>query len=206
MPGAIDLKKECKKLYYPSSRNGVIIDIPAMNFLMIDGAGDPNKAGNFKEAIEALYGLAYTIKFMNKKIKGAVDYSVLPLEGLWWADDAEAFSHGRRDSWKWTLMIMQPEFISAAMVREATAAATAKKDFPALRKIRFEKFREGISAQIMHIGPFSAEEPTIRTLHAFIGDSGYVPSGKHHEIYLSDFRRAAPEKLKTVLRQPIRKR
>jgi hypothetical protein len=204
MPRIIDLKKECKQLYNPPAKMAVIITVPQMNFLMIDGKGDPGKAGAFQQAIEALYSLAYTIKFMNKKTKGAVDYTVMPLEGLWWADKMEAFTFQKRDSWKWTLMIMQPEFINAAMVQEATAAAAKKKDFPSLKQIRFEKFTEGSAAQIMHVGPFSSEEPTIGRLHSFIAESDHTRHGKHHEIYLSDFRRVAPEKMKTVLRQPIK--
>jgi hypothetical protein len=174
-----------------------------MNFLMIDGEGDPNTSKSFGDAIETLFPLSYTLKFMTKKGPQAIDYGVMPLEGLWWADDMSAFSDGKKDDWKWTLMIMQPEFITQAMVEEAMKEVGRKKKPVSLHLARFETFREGKAAQIMHIGPFSEEGPTIEKVHQFIEENGARRSGKHHEIYLSDIRRAAPEKWKTVVRQPI---
>jgi hypothetical protein len=173
-----------------------------MNFLMIDGAGDPNTAQAYQDAVNALYSLAYTLKFIVKKTQ-AVDYPVMALEGLWWADDMAEFSLANKAAWQWTMMIMQPELITPDLVARATQEAARKKPLPALRNIRFERYHEGLSAQIMHIGPYAAEAPTIEKLHRFIHDHGYALRGKHHEIYLSDPRKATPEKMKTVIRQPM---
>ncbi len=199
----IDLKKELKQFYNPSAKEVVAVDVPAMNFLMIDGEGDPNTAPQYAASIEALFSVSYALKFMIKKGTG-VDYGVMPLEGLWWVDDMTKFSVERKDEWKWTSMIMQPKYVTAEYVNAAIENTRKKKDLPALPKLRFEKFHEGPAVQIMHIGPFSAEEPNIAKMHAFIQNSGHTLSGKHHEIYLSDIRKTAPEKLKTVLRQPMK--
>ncbi len=199
----IDFKKELKHLYKPSAKKVEFVEVPEMNFFMIDGKGDPNIAKEFSDAVEALYSLSYTIKFMIKKGEQQIDYGVLPLEGLWWVDDMRKFSSDNKDEWKWTVMIMQPEFITQEIVDEAIEKIKAKKNLPALKKIRFEKFNEGKSAQILHIGPFSEEGPTIEKAHNFIKENGFKLKGKHHEIYLSDIRRAAPEKWKTIIRQPV---
>lgn len=199
----IDFKKDLKHLYGPKAKDVAVVDVPAMNFLMIDGEGDPNTAPAFAEAIEALYGVSYTLKFTVKKGDMAIDYGVMPLEALWWGDDPKVFTDGRKDEWKWTVMIMQPEFITAAMVDEAMDAVEKKKSPPALRKLRFESFAEGPSAQILYVGPYDAEGPTIARLHDFIESEGGQKRGHHHEIYLNDARRTAPEKLKTVIRQPF---
>ncbi len=203
----IDFKKEMKNLYNPSAKEVSEVIVPAMNFLMIDGKGDPNTSNEFKDAIEALYPVSYTIKFDIKKNQGK-DFGVMPLEGLWWADDMNDFMTGNRDNWKWTLMIMQPEFITKELV-DKSINTVAKKNLPAggppaLSKIRFEKYDEGKSVQIMHIGPFAEEGPNIQKLHGRIKELGGKLSGKHHEIYLSDMRKTAPEKLKTILRQPYK--
>jgi hypothetical protein len=200
----LDYKKELKALYYPSAKECAIVEAPAMNFLMIDGAGDPNHAPAFQTATEALFSVSYTLKFMIKKGEQGVDYAVMPLEGLWWAEDMSQFSVQNKSNWLWTLMIMQPPLITAEQVEAAKAQAAKKKTLPALPALRFESFAEGLSAQIMHIGPFAAEGPTVEKLHTFIIENGYVLNGKHHEIYLSDFTRTAPEKMKTVVRYPIR--
>lgn len=176
-----------------------------MNFLMIDGVGDPNTAQEFKDAMETLYAVSYTLKFMIKKGDTAIDYGVLPLEGLWWTDDMTKFSIANKDIWKWTVMIMQPEYVTTELFNEAFKQVEKKKNLATLPKIRFESFHEGSSAQIMHVGPYSAEGPTIEKLHSFIKEKGYELRGKHHEIYLSDPRKATPEKMKTVLRHPIKK-
>ena len=199
----IDYKKELKQRYAPSSRKVEIVDVPRMNFLMVDGEGDPNTAKSFSDAIETLYPLAYTLKFMIKQGTMGIDYGVLPLEALWWADDMSAFTTGNKDAWKWTVMIMQPDFITTAMVAEATKEVQRKKKPVALPLVRFEAFNEGKAAQILHIGPFSSEGPTIEKVHAFIADNGSQRRGKHHEMYLSDMRRTAPEKWKTIVRQPM---
>jgi hypothetical protein len=199
----IDFKKELKHLYNPSAKKVEIVDVPMMSFLMIDGSGDPNTAQEYNDSVEALFAVSYALKFMVKKEKG-VDYGVLPLEGLWWTDDMTQFSVENKDMWKWTSMIMQPEYVTEDLVSKALEQVEKKKDPPALPKIRFESFHEGLSAQIMHIGPYSAEGPTIERLHNFIKENGCELKGKHHEIYLSDPRRSAPERMKTVIRQPMR--
>ncbi len=199
----LDWKKDLKHLYAPSAKVPELVEIPAMHAVMVDGAGDPNGSKDFQDAVEALFSLSYTIKFMLKKRGGPV-YAVMPLEGLWWADNPKVFARGDRDEWRWTLLIGQPDFVTGEDFREAADELARKKNPPALPKVRYELIREGRAAQIMHIGPFSAEGPTVARLHAFIGESGLHPDGKHHEIYLSDFRRTAPEKLRTIIRQPAR--
>ena len=201
--GKIDYKKELKHLYRPSAKKVEIVEVPQMNFLMVDGEGDPNTAQSFSDAIEALYPVSYTLKFMIKKGEIGIDYGVLPLEAIWWSDDMSAFSTGNKEAWKWTLMIMQPDFITQKMVKEAMEEVKVKKKPASLPLIRFETFKEGKAAQIMHIGPFSEEGPTIEKVHLFIEENGSHRVGKHHEIYLSDIRRAAPEKWKTIVRQPM---
>lgn len=199
----LDLKKTHRDLYYPPSKEVVFVDVPQFQYLMIDGEGDPSTAPAFHDAIATLYPVAYAIKFLNKKETLHPDYVMMPLEGLWWAENMEAFATGERSAWKWTLLILQPDFISAEMVDEAMDRIAEKKDLPLIAHLRFECLHEGMSAQIMHIGPFSDEGATVERLHAFIERNGFSLRGKHHEIYLSDIRRVAPEKLKTVLRQPV---
>ena len=199
----LDFKKQFKHLYVPSAKEVAIMDVPAMNFVMTDGRGDPDKTPAFQEALQALYGVSFTLKFMLKKQKKGEDYIVSALEGLWWADDMTDFM-AHKDDWKWTLMIMQPEFVTKKMFEEALAELKRKKAPDELPPMRFERFHEGLSAQIMHLGPYSAEIPTIERLHKFITDSGHSLRGRHHEIYMSDPRRCAPEKIRTVLRQPIK--
>jgi hypothetical protein len=199
----IDFKKEFKHLYQPSSKEVVQVDVPSMNFLMVDGEGDPNTSQSYADAIEALFSVAYTLKFMIKKGDMAIDYGVLPLESLWWADDMAVFATGDKSEWKWTAMIMQPSFVTGDMIEWAVEEVKKKKNPPAISKVRFDSFSEGRSAQIMHIGPFSEEGPTIEKLHQFIESRNCRLSGKHHEIYLSDIRKADPAKWKTVVRQPM---
>lgn len=197
----VDFKKEFKHLYNSSAKEAVIVDVPEMNFLMIDGHGDPNTSIEYRQAIEALYSVSYTLKFSVKKA-GVADYGVLPLEGLWWVDDMSKFSTDDKDAWKWTAMIMQPKFVTKQLFAEAIEAVK-KKELPALTIMEFKPFVEGLSAQIMHIGPYAEEGPTIQRLHEFIKAQGHGLRGKHHEIYLSDPRRCAPEKIKTIIRQPM---
>lgn len=199
----IDYKKELKNLYKPSPRVVEIVDVPEMNFLMIDGQGDPNTSQEYREAVEALYALSYGLKFIVKKGELEIDYGVMPLEGLWWVEDMSKFDVNDKSSWKWTAMIMQPEFVTKDLFTLVCEQVEKKKNPPALSKIRFEPFAENKAAQTMHLGPFSEEGPTIERIHDFIRDRGYTMVGKHHEIYLSDIRKAAPEKWKTVIRQPI---
>ncbi|MDQ8187177.1 GyrI-like domain-containing protein [Pelagicoccus sp. SDUM812002] len=200
----IDFKKDRKALYQPSAKAVSVVNVPAMNFLMIDGVGDPGRSKEFGESMESLYPLAYTLKFMSKLGPTAQDYVVPPLEGLWWADDMNAFIERRRDEWRWTLMIMQPDFVSEEMFAEAVDAVRKKKNPALLESVRFECFEEGESAQILHVGPFEEEGPNVTRVHEKIEELGKQRFNKHHEIYLSDPRRTAPEKLKTVLRQAMR--
>jgi hypothetical protein len=201
----LDLRKQLKHLYNPSAKDVVVVNVPEMQFLMVDGAGNPNTSQEYQEAVEALYGAAYTLKFLIKK-EAALDYPVMPLEGLWWTPDMREFSVDNKEIWLWTMMIMQPEEVTGALFARVLEQVQHKKDSPALAKMRLEHFHEGLAAQIMHLGPFAEEGPTIARLHAFIRDHGYACNGleqKHHEIYLSDPRRVAPEKMKTVIRQPM---
>lgn len=199
----IDLKKELHTLFHAPVRSPEFIEVPPQQYLMIDGQGDPNTAQSYTDAIEALYSVSYTLKFMIKKGKKAIDYGVPPLEGLWWTNPISDFSIQNKNAWHWTAMIMQPQFITAAQIAEATEQALKKKPLPAVPLLRLEQFIEGHCAQIMHIGPYASEAPTITLLHDFIHAAGNKRRGKHHEIYLSDPRRTAPEKLKTIIRQSI---
>lgn len=199
----LDLKKELKHLYQTPAKEVVEVDVPTMNYLMVDGEGDPNIVSAFAEAVETLFTVSYTLKFMVKKGVLATDYGVMPLEGLWWADDMTKFSIADKSNWKWTAMIAQPPFVTRAMLDAAFAEVKKKKNPAALSLLRFESFTEGKCAQILHIGPFSEEGPTIARLHKFIETNGGKLYGKHHEIYLSDIRKAAPEKWKTIIRQPL---
>jgi hypothetical protein len=198
----IDLKKDLKHLYSPSSKAVSVAEVPPMNFLMIDGTGDPNTAPEYAEAVEALYALAYALKFKVKKSKGQVDYAVMPLEGLWWAEEMSQFSVNNKAAWRWTMM-MQPEYVTAGLFKEVLPEVQKKKNLAALSKARFERYAEGLSAQIMHVGPYAEEGPTVARLHDFIHQSGRKVRSKHHEIYLGDPRKSAPEKLRTVIRQPM---
>ena len=199
----IDFKKKLKHLYHPSAKIASIVNVPRMNFLSIDGRGNPNTAPAYASAVEALYTMAYKLKFRVKNDISGVDYAVMPLEGLWWVDDMSQFNVNNKEVWKWTMMIMEPEYVTAQLFAEALDEVTQKKGLLALSNIRFESYHEGQAAQIMHIGPYSEEEPTVARLHTFICLNGYELSGKHHEIYLKDPRKAAPGKLQTVIRQPL---
>ena len=201
----IDLKRDLKLLYNPSEKAVALVDVPPMNFLMLDGSDDPNTSPDYVAAIEALFTLSYALKFRVKKSQAGVDYAVMPLEGLWWADDPNQFGMQDKANWKWTAMIVQPPYVTAALVAEMLAETHKRTGLAALEKIRFASYPEGLSAQIMHIGPYATEEPTIARLHGFIAENGYTPRGKHHEVYLKDARRTAPEKLQTVVRQPVEK-
>lgn len=198
----IDLKKELKHLYQPSAKEVIQVEVPSFQFLMIDGAGDPNTSQRYAEAVEALFSVSYTAKFMVKKGAQKIDYAVMPLEGLWWSDDMSAFTTNDRSKWKWTMMIMQPHFVEAALIQAAIVEVVRKKALPSLIELRLERFIEGLCAQTLHIGPFSEEGPTIERVHDFIAQRSAL-AGKHHEVYLSDIRRANPAKWKTIIRQPM---
>ena len=202
----IDFKKKLKEYYAGvSAKEFVIVTVPPMNFLMIDGQGYPGTSQEYQDAMETLYPVSYTLKFMIKK-KGK-DYVVMPLEGLWWADDMTVFTSEfmeKKDEWIWTSMVMQPDFITEEMVELAIDEVKRKKNPTSLPKLRFEQYDEGLAAQILYFGSYSDEGPTVEHLHEFIEEKGYERRGKHHEIYLSDPRRTKPEKLKTIIRQPIK--
>ena len=200
----IDLKKDLKYLYLPSSEEVEVVRVPKFRYLMIDGQGDPNTSKEFQEAMQAMYTVAYTLKFMIKKEK-KVDYPVMAVEGLWWVDDMATFSMENKSAWKWTLMILQPSVVTKALFKKAVKLATEKKGFTALQRIRLEPFTEGLAVQIMHIGTYAEEGPTIQRLHSFAKERGFELRNKHHEIYMSDPRKVKPEKMRTVIRQPIRK-
>jgi hypothetical protein len=199
---SIDLKKVHKDQYTGRVGKPTLVTVPARSFLMIDGQGDPNTAQEYQDAVSALYPLAYGIRAAVKAATGDA-YTVMPLEGLWWADDMSTFAEESKSRWKWTMMIGVPDVVSAAMAAEVLPAVTASKQLPAGDKVRLEVYDEGESAQIMYVGPYADEAPTIELLHDFITTQGRRRRGLHHEIYLSDPRRTAPEKLRTLIRQPV---
>jgi hypothetical protein len=197
----VDFKRELRQVY-GASLEPQLVAVPVLNYLMIDGHGDPNTAVEYREAVEALYAISYAAKFIVKGAPDGLDYGVLPLEGLWWTADMSTFSAEDKSAWDWTMMIMQPDVVTAGILEQALAK-TAKKGLAAHGRVRFERFAEGSCAQIMHVGPYATEHPTIERLHAFIAEQRLQRRGKHHEIYLSDPRRSAPEKMKTIIRQPV---
>ncbi len=197
----VDLKKELKACYTASATKPSILQIPAFGCLMVDGIGDPGGQA-FQAAVGALYSVAYTLKFTMKKEHG-IDYPVMGFEGLWSADDFNDYRTGKRDRWKWTLLMVLPTDVTKKHVSAAVEAARKKGKLPDGPEVRFQRFAEGRAAQIMHIGPYSAEGPTVERLHSFIEGQGYRLRGRHHEIYFGDPRRTAPEKLKTIIRYPV---
>jgi len=206
MPAKIDFKRKLKEFYQPNKNEVVNIEVPEMQFLMIDGIGSPGDSQEYMDALAVLYPVAFKTKFLSKS-KGK-DYVVPPLEGLWWADNMADFTEGKRDKWKWTMMIMQPDWITQDMINEAIVITKEKKPELSnlLPKLRLEKYKEGKVAQIMHIGPYSEEGATVQKVHDFIMKEGGSFNGhdnKHHEIYLSDPRKANPATMKTVIRQPF---
>ncbi len=197
-----DIRKDYKDLYTPKAGDFEIVEVPTLQFLMIDGRGDPNTSTDYREAIEALYTASYAVRAAAKSRLGKV-HTVGPLEGLWSAEDTEAFRTRDKNAWEWTMMLPQPDWITADMVEVALAAAH-KKRLPALDRIRFERYTEGRSVQILHLGPYDDEAPKLERLHReFLPAHGFTPTGRHHEIYLSDARRTDPARLKTILRQPV---
>jgi len=200
----VDFKKTLKQLYIPPKKF-MTVDVPEMQFIMVDGHGDPNIAQEYQDAVEVLYAVAYKMKFISKKTMEK-DYVVPPLEGLWWAEDMATFLTREKSQWDWTMMIMTPEWISLEIFDEAVEQVRQAKDPASLDLVRLERYYEGLSVQIMHIGSYDDEGPVLAQMHSdFIPKNGFVENGKHHEIYLSDPRRVPPEKLKTVLRQPVLK-
>nr|WP_245761795.1 GyrI-like domain-containing protein [Saccharopolyspora shandongensis] len=199
-----DIKKVHRVLYSPPSKEFTVVDVPELRYLAVDGRGDPNTSAAYANAIEALYGVAYALKFASKKALGR-DFVVGPLEGLWRADDPSVFITRRKETWEWTMMISQPDWITDDMVRTAIDNVAKKKENAALGDIRLHTLVEGTCVQILHIGSYDDETPTLDRLHNhYLPDSGLTFNGDHHEIYLSDARRTAPTKLKTILRQPVK--
>ncbi len=201
----VDFKKTMKEFYIPAKKF-VSVDVPEMQFIMVDGHGDPNTAQEYKDAVEALYAVAYKMKFISKNTLEK-DYVVPPLEGLWWAEDMGTFLTRDKSAWDWTMMIMTPEWITPEIFDDAVEQVHKKKNPAALDLVRVERYAEGHSVQIMHVGSYDDETPVLAKMHdEYIPENDFVEHGKHHEIYLSDPRRVAPEKLKTVLRQPVKKK
>ncbi|MGH1565229.1 GyrI-like domain-containing protein [Mumia sp. DW29H23] len=197
-----DVKKDRRDLYAPKADEFALVDVPEMAFLMVDGHGDPNTAASYREAVEALYTASYAVRAVAKSRLERV-HTVAPLEGLWFADDMTVFLTRDKGAWDWTMMIAQPDWITAAIVEEAMVAAR-RKQRPALDLVRFARYHEGRSVQILHRGSYDDEGPTLRRLHdEFLPAHGLEPTGPHHEIYLSDPRKTEPARLRTILRQPV---
>ncbi|MFA6469118.1 MAG: GyrI-like domain-containing protein [Bacteroidota bacterium] len=199
----IDYQKGMQPLYSASSNAVAIINIPSLTYLLVDGTGDPNTTKEYVDAIEVLYAVSYTIKFMIKKGELNIDYRVLPLEGLWWVPKMEEFSTDHKEDWHWRMMIMQPEIVTQRIFNDAMEAVRKKKHFTAMDALSYTSYNEGKCAQLLHVGPYRDEKPTIDRLHEYIALQGFKRRGKHHEIYLNDPRKTLPEKLKTIIRQPI---
>jgi hypothetical protein len=210
----LDLKKQFKHLYQPSAKKIEAAQVPNLQFAMIDGAiekgSEPGKSPSFADSTQTLYSISYTLKFMLKKRKtDAIDYPVMALEGLWWVEDG-FFDITVKDNWFYTLMIMQPDVITQEIFEEALVQVRKKKgDLPLLSKVRLAHFEEGLCVQTMHIGPYATEPATIDRMKEYMQEHGLKdnvgPNGKHHEIYISDPRKTAPDKMKTALRHPVRK-
>ena len=199
----VDFKKPMKPYWQPPVGRFEIVEVPRLSFLMVDGRGDPNTSKEYATALQWLFTLSYTMKFQSKA--AGRDYGVSPLEGLWWAEDETRFAQTDKSDWLWTAMIMQPDWIDDAAVAAALETTRGKLGEPP-ESLRLAPFEEGLSVQTMHIGPYSAEGPTIARMHQeFLPQNGLTENGHHHEIYLSDPGRTAPEKLKTVIRQAVRR-
>ena len=199
----MDYKKILKPLYNPPRGGFHIVDVPGMNYLMVDGSGNPNTCVVYQQTVEVLYSMSYGIKFA-LKAQGH-DHVVPPLEGLWWMANMDEFTLANKDFWEWTMMIMQPDWVTNDWVEKARDEVYKKKKLALLNKVRFESFNEGLSVQIVYTGAYENEAPTIAEMHQFIRNNGFILCGKHHEIYLGDPRKTLPEKLQTILRQPVRK-
>jgi hypothetical protein len=198
-----DPKRELKELYASKNATWSLVDVPEQQFIAIDGSGNPNTATEYFQAVKALYAVAYTLKFAGKRDAGR-DFVVAPLEGLWWSDEPDAFTTGAKDSWCWTMLINQPDWITGDMIEDAKNIALAKKKLSAIAAIRHQTLCEGRCAQVLHIGSYDDEAPVLATLHHdYLSAQNLQPVGLHHEIYLGDPRKTDPAKLKTILRQPV---
>jgi hypothetical protein len=198
-----DVKRELKEFYGPRNREWALVDVPAQQFVAVDGTGDPNTSPDYARAVEALYSVAYTVKFASKR--AGRDFVVGPLEGLWWSPDPSVFTARAKQLWHWRMMISQPYWISVDQVTEAVDAALAKKKLPTIADVRLEDLHEGRCAQILHVGSYDDETPLLAALHEeYLPANNLTFAGLHHEIYLGDPRRTEPARLKTVIRQPVR--
>lgn len=199
----LDFKKELKDLYNPKPGKFTLVKVPKLQYLMVDGQGDPNKVIEYQEAVEALFSVSYTLKFHSKNELGK-DYVVPPLEGLWWSDDFDDFRSRRKNNWSWTMMIMVPDWLGKNEFKEAVNTVSSKKPDIKVDRLRLETLTEGLSVQIMHIGSYDDETPTLLKLHdEWLPENGLKERLKHHEIYIGDPRKTPAAKLKTVLRQPV---
>ncbi len=198
----VDYRRELGDLY-DAHEQPALVEVPTISYLMVDGHGDPNGSKAFKDAVEALYAVAYALKFRLRKLPGGIDYAVMPLEGLWWIPNARVWDFDDKSDWDWTLMVAQPAMVTPDLVAETTAVVHGRKQLPALDLVRFEAFDEGSSAQVLHRGPFAAERPTLERLYDFVKREGFMPVGKHHEVYLTDPQRTAPARMRTIIRQPV---
>lgn len=202
----VDFKKELKELYNPKAGAFSLVKVPKLQYLMVDGQGDPNKVIEYQEAVEALFSVSYTLKFQSKNELGK-DYVVPPLEGLWWSDDFDDFQSRRKNKWSWTMMIMLPDWLGKKELKDAVSTVRSKKPGIKVERLRRESLNEGLSAQIMHIGSYDEETPTLLKLHdEWLPENGLKERLKHHEIYIGDPRKTPAAKLKTVLRQPVEKK
>lgn len=198
-----DIKRELKQCYAPRNRDWALVDVPAQRFIAVDGSGDPNTSAAYARAVEALYTVAYTIKFASKRTLDR-DFVVGPLEGLWWSDRPEVFTARDKDAWQWRMLISQPDWITEDFIDDAKQTALTKKGLPAIADVRYEPMHEGLCAQVLHIGPYDDEGPILAELHGeYLAANNLRMTGHHHEVYLGDPRRSAPAKLRTVLRQPV---
>jgi hypothetical protein len=200
-----DVKRELKQFYAPTNTDWALVDVPAQRFIAVDGRGDPNTSADYTRAVQALYAVAFTIKFTSKRALGR-DFVVGPLEGLWWSDRPEVFTTRAKDAWQWRMLISQPDWITDDLIDEARRAAELAKKLPTIADVRRETLHEGTSAQLLHVGPYDDEGPALARLHdEYLAANDLRMSGHHHEIYLGDPRRTEPAKLRTILRQPVQK-
>lgn len=200
-----DLRKAHKPLYSASVKKPAIVDVPTLKCLTCDGEGHPNDNPGFQQGFEALYAIAYTLKFTYRLGSSSEDFRVMPPEALWWVDGDKCFGSALPEKWRWRLMIAVPDYVDGAAVRDARSAVKKKKGLTSVDRVRLRKFREGKAVQLLHVGPYDQEPETLARMDAFAAENACRPAGKHHEIYLSDPRRTAPERLKTILRIPVRK-
>ena len=197
-----DVKRELRELYAPKNREWALLEVPPQQFIAVSGKGNPNTAPEYAQAVQALYAVAYTLKFASKR--AGRDFVVGPLEGLWWSPDPEVFTTRAKDEWLWRMMVSLPDWLTTEDVEEAAATALAKKKLPAIELVEHETLHEGTCAQVLHVGSYDDETPIMTTLHEeYLPAHNLTERDRHHEVYLGDPRRTAPEKLKTVLRQPV---